>query len=142
MSLEALARAKFRLAEALVKVIAGHRDVRERTAFEQALMFPQSGLAFETSADHAVVFDETRYPYNQPYNGATEFRKHFARISGDLEAKGEEHDCAVHIDRHPNVEAWARNTVRQPNSFWLQSSLDRFYPDFVCKLNDGRVVVI
>lgn len=141
MSLEALARAKFRLVDALVKVIAAHRDERERTAFEQAVMFPQSGLDFETSADHALVFDETRYSYNQPYKGSTDFKKHFARVIGDLEAKGEEHDCAVHIDRHPDVKVWARNTVRQPNSFWLQSSPNRFYPDFVCKLNDGRVVV-
>src|SRR5258707_4264430 len=36
-----LARAKFRLVEALVKVIAKHRDTREATAFEKAL-FPQS----------------------------------------------------------------------------------------------------
>ena len=142
MSLEALARAKFRLADALVHVIAAHREARERTTFEQAVMFPQSGLAFETSADHAVIFDETRYSYNQPYKGATEFRKHFARVIGDLEARGEEHDCAIHIDRHPDVKVWARNTVRQPNSFWLQSSPNRFYPDFVCKLHDGRVIVV
>ena len=142
MSLEALARAKFRLVDAVVRVITAHREERERTAFEQAVMFPQSGLDFETSANHAVVFDETRYSYNQPYKGATEFRKHFARVIGDLEARGEEHDCAVHTDRHPDVKVWARNTVRQPNSFWLQSSPNRFYPDFVCKLNDGRVAVI
>jgi type III restriction enzyme len=35
-----------------------------------------------------------------------------------------------------------RNTVRQPNSFWLQTSSDKFYPDFVALLNDGRVLVI
>ena len=40
------------------------------------------------------------------------------------------------------VKVWARNTVRQKNSFWLQTSSDKFYPDFVCKLHDGRVLVI
>ena len=35
-----------------------------------------------------------------------------------------------------------RNTVRQPNSFWLQTSSDKFYPDFVALLNDGRVLVV
>ena len=63
MSLEALARAKFRLVEALVKVIDEHRDVREQTAFDQAL-FPQSGLELETSADEKLVFSESRYSYN------------------------------------------------------------------------------
>jgi hypothetical protein len=44
--------------------------------------------------------------------------------------------------RHKNVEAWVRNTVRQPNSFWLQTSSDKFYPDFVVLLTDGRVAVV
>lgn len=142
MPLEALARAKFRLVDALVKVIAVHRDERERTAFRQAVMFPQSGLEFETSADHALILDENSYAYNQPYSGATVFQKHPARVVGDLEARGEEHDCAVHIDRLPEVKFWARNTVRQQNSFWLQTSSDKFYPDFVCKLHDGRVLAV
>ncbi|MDQ6702788.1 MAG: DEAD/DEAH box helicase family protein [Pseudomonadota bacterium] len=101
MTLEALARAKFRVADALVKVIAWHRDERERTAYEQALMFPQSGLEFETSADRALIFNENFYAYNQPYRGATVFQKHFARVIGDLEARGEEHECAVYIDGCP-----------------------------------------
>jgi type III restriction enzyme len=87
-------------------------------------MFPQSGLEFATSADHALVFDENSYAYNQPHNGATVFQKHFARVVGDLEARGEEHDCALHIDRLLEVKVWARNTVRQKNSFWLQTSSD------------------
>lgn len=142
MTLEAIARAKFRVVDALVKVIAAHRDERERTAYEQALMFPQSGLEFETSADRALIFNENFYAYNQPYRGANVFQKHFARVIGDLEARGEEHECAVYIDRLPEVKVWARNTVRQMNSFWLQTSSDKFYPDFVCKLQDGRVLVI
>jgi type III restriction enzyme len=142
MTLEALARAKFRVVDALVKVIAWHRDERERAAYEETLMFSQSGLEFETSADHALIFNENGYAYNQPYRGATVFQKHFARVIGDLKADGEEHECAVHIDRLREVKVWARNTVRQKNSFWLQTSSDKFYPDFVCKLHDGRVLVI
>jgi type III restriction enzyme len=140
-TMEALARAKFRVVDALVKVIAAHRDERERTAFVPTL-FPQSGLEFKTSAERALTFDENGCAYNQPYRGATVFQKHFARVIGDLEARGEEHECAVHIDRLPEVKIWARNTVRQMNSFWLQTSSDKFYPDFVCKLHDGRVLVV
>ncbi|MGA7383709.1 MAG: hypothetical protein WBW81_03115 [Methylocella sp.] len=105
-------------------------------------MIPQSGLDFETSADHALIFNENFYAYHQPYRGATVFQKHFARVVGDLATDGEEHECAVHIDRLPEVKVWARNTVRQMNSFWLQTSSDKFYPDFVCKLQDGRVLVV
>jgi len=42
----------------------------------------------------------------------------------------------------PQVKVWARNTVGQMNSFWLQTSGGKFYPDFVCELQDGRVLVI
>ncbi len=141
MSLEALARAKFRLVEALVKLIDEHRDVREQTAFDQAL-FPQNGLELETGADEKLVFSENRYSYNQPYRGSVEFKKHFARIIGDLDSKGEEHDCAVYIDRLTDVKTWARNTSQKQNSFWIQGSPNKFYPDFVAELNDGRILVV
>lgn len=141
MGIEALARAKFRLVEAFVCVIAKHRAIREATAFERAL-FPQSGLEFETSSDVELLFDEDGYAYNRPYKGGTEFKKHLFRVVGDLDADGEEFDCAVCLDRCKNVKAWVRNTVRQPQSFWLQTSSDKFYPDFVALLDDGRVLVV
>ncbi|WP_045838208.1 DEAD/DEAH box helicase [Hyphomicrobium sp. 99] len=141
LGIEGLARAKFRLVEALVKVIAKHRDLREATAFERAL-FPRSGLDFETSSDLELVFDESRYGYNQPYKGGTDFKKHLFRVIGDLEPSGEEYECAVYLERHKGVKAWVRNTSRQPHSFWLQTSSDKFYPDFLALLNDGRVLVV
>ncbi len=141
LGLEELARAKFRLVEALIKVIASYRDKREATAFERAL-FPQSGLEFETSADLALVFDESRYGYRQPYKGGTSFKKHLFRLVGDLENSGEEYECAVHLERHASVKAWVRNTAQQPHSFWLQTASDKFYPDFVALLHDGRILVV
>ena len=141
MGIEELARANFRLVDAFVKAIAKHRDIREASAFERAL-FPQSGLEFQTSSDVALIFDESRYGYNQPYKGPTEFRKHLISVIGDLESSGEEYECAVFLDRNPNFKAWVRNTSRQPHSFWLQTSSDKFYPDFVVLLNDGRILVL
>ena len=141
LGLEGLARAKFRLVEALIKVIAKHRDKREVTAFERAL-FPQSGLEFETSADLELVFDESHYGYRQPYKGGTTFNKHLFRVIGDLESSGEEYECAVYLERLGAVKAWVRNTSQQPGSFWLQTASDKFYPDFVALLYDGRVLVV
>lgn len=140
LGLEGLARSKFRLIEALVKTIAKHRDAREAAAFERAL-FPQSGLDFETSSTLELVFEESRYAYRQPYKGGTNFKKHQFRVIGDLETSGEEYDCAVYIENHPEIQAWVRNTV-QPSSFWLQTSSDKFYPDFVVLLKDGRILVV
>ncbi|HBF31519.1 DEAD/DEAH box helicase family protein [Rhizobium sp.] len=141
MSLEALARAKFRLVEALVKVIAKHRDHRQTQAFQQ-VVFPQSGLDFRTNADLELVFEENRYAYREPYKGRTDFKKHLFRVIGDLESTGEEHECAVYLERMPEVKAWVRNTSQQPNSFWLQTATDKFYPDFVALLADGRYLVV
>jgi type III restriction enzyme len=141
LGLEGLARAKFRLVEALIKAIAKHRSKREATAFERAL-FPQSGLEFETSSDLELVFDESRYSYRQPYKGGTTFKKHLFRVIGDLESSGEEYDCAVYLERLAAVKAWVRNTSQQPGSFWLQTASDKFYPDFVALLNDGRALVV
>lgn len=141
LGVEGLARAKFRLVEALVKVIAKHRDTREATAFQRALI-PQSGLEFETSSVLDLVFEESRYAYNQPYKGGTDFRKHLFRVVGDLEPTGEEYECAVHLERSPAVKNWVRNTSRQPHSFWLQTSSDKFYPDFVAQTHDGRSLVV
>ena len=141
LALETLARAKFKLVEALVKVIARHRDHREATAFVKAL-FPQSGLDFKTSADIELVLDESRYGYRQPYKGGTQFRKHLFRVIGDLEPTGEEYECALYLERMPQVKAWVRNTSQQPNSFWLQTATDKFYPDFLALLDDGRIVVV
>ncbi|MEF2549064.1 DEAD/DEAH box helicase family protein [Aurantimonas sp. E1-2-R+4] len=141
VGIEGLARAKFRLVEALVKVIAAHRDAREAAAFDRAL-FSQDALEFQTSSDVELVFDENRYGYNQPYRGGTDFKKHLFRVVGDLDTSGEEYECAVHLERSADVKAWVRNTSRQPNSFWLQTSSDKFYPDFVALLNDGRALVV
>ena len=35
-----------------------------------------------------------------------------------------------------------RNVDRTHWSYWLPTSTDRFYPDFVAELNDGRVLIV
>jgi type III restriction enzyme len=60
-----------------------------------------------------------------------------------LKPEGEEFDCAVEIDRSKAVKVWVRNIAkRQDSSFWLQTSSDRFYPDFVAQLHDGRTLAV
>ena len=56
---------------------------------------------------------------------------------------GEEEVFAKYIDDLDEVEFWVRNIERAPKySFWLQTSTDRFYPDFIVKLKSGSVLVI
>ncbi len=54
----------------------------------------------------------------------------------------EEADCAVLLDSLPEVEFWVRNLERDRYAFWLQTPTDKFYPDFVAMLKDGRFLVI
>jgi type III restriction enzyme len=55
----------------------------------------------------------------------------------------EEEPVAVLIDNMPEVRHWVRNLVRQPVcSFWLPTPTDKFYPDFVAELHDGRYLVV
>ena len=35
-----------------------------------------------------------------------------------------------------------RNVARHRASFWLPTATDRFYPDFVAQLEDGRLLVV
>jgi type III restriction enzyme len=88
------------------------------------------------------TFDPVRYPYNRPYQGRYIFQKHYYPVVGDLRAEGEEFECARYIDTMDEVEFWVRNPERSRKGFSLQTSTDRFYPDFVCKLRDGRFLVI
>jgi hypothetical protein len=91
------------------------------------------------SSDISFVFNPNSYPYSVLYRGAYRFKKHYYKEVGDLKEQGEEFECARFLDELPEVEVWVRNLERSHNySFWLQTSSDKFYPDFVCKLEDGR----
>lgn len=46
------------------------------------------------------------------------------------------------LDEQPRVRQWVRNLDSDPVAgFWLPTSFGRFYPDFVCQLTDGCVLV-
>jgi len=41
------------------------------------------------------------------------------------------------------IKYWIRNLVKRDQaSFWLPLAHNKFYPDFVCELNDGRMLVV
>jgi type III restriction enzyme len=139
-SLDQLARFKYELRRALSEEIKSLRATREEGCFKA--FFAVDAQAFETSAELALLFDEQSYAYNQPYKGARKFNKHYFPIIGDLKPEGEEFRCAVFLDESRAVRYWVRNVDRKPNAFWLQLSGNRFYPDFVAMLTDGRIVVV
>ena len=137
---DVLARNKFDLRKALSQFIADLRKGREKDKY--AALFAANAEDFATHSDLSMIFDERTYAFNQPYAGATQFNKHYTPIVGDLKPNGEEFDCAVHLDRVEQVGYWIRNVESKKTSFWLQLPHQKFYPDFVAMLRDGRILVV
>lgn len=141
LGLSTLARAKFILAKVLAEKIKGYRLQAYGNGYQEMLFGPQA--AVETSYDYTFRFNPGVYPAHSFYSGDFRFSKHYYSVPGELEGGGEEYGCAVAIDSMPAVKYWVRNLSKQPEySFWLPTSSDRFYPDFVALLNDGRLLVV
>jgi type III restriction enzyme len=129
------------MAKAVEAKIAEHRRNHAKRAF-QAMLF-EGGAPIEVSPDLCFAYTEERYSPTWYYEGGFRFQKHYFRTIGELQSDGEEHDCAAFIDGMESVKRWVRNLERrQDDSFWLQTSSDRFYPDFVAELEDGRILVV
>lgn len=139
-SVDQLARYKYEIRRALAAQIEVLRTEREKASY--GALFSTDATKFATSSDLGIIFDDQTYAYNQPYKGARKFSKHYFPIIGDLKPQGEEFSCAVYLDEHKAVRYWVRNVDRKPNAFWLQLSKDKFYPDFVAMLMDGRTLAV
>lgn len=142
LTLEFLVRSKIQLRAAAEKKIDGNRKTAYQKAFSN-LLLPNSVTPLLVTPDICFSYDPHAYPYNTLYRGAYTFSKHYYPHIGNLKDDGEEFECAQFIDTLSEVEFWVRNIDRQPqHSFWIQTSTDRFYPDFVCKLKGGRILVV
>jgi len=140
--LSRLVHDKFRLRDALTKKIDAYRRDAHRRAF-QTLLLPGCETPIVVTPEICFTFNPKQYPFSRRYQGKYQFRKHFYDDIGDWAIEGEEFECAQFIDQLEEVETWVRNLERRPSaSFWLQTSTDKFYPDFVCKLKDGRFLVV
>jgi type III restriction enzyme len=60
----------------------------------------------------------------------------------DLKNDGEEFECAREIDLNAQVKLWVRNLVRHETSYSFPTATDRFYPDFLVELRDGRRMIV
>jgi type III restriction enzyme len=142
ISLDDLVKEKYRLRDAVAQRINEHRKKARKTSFES---FFKKDSKLEVSPNRVFEFSQDEYPcpVNSLHRGNHQFQNHYYKDIGDMKSTGEEFECAQFLDNMPEVEFWVRNLSRQPKfSFWLQTSSDRFYPDFVCKLKDGRILVV
>jgi len=107
-------------------------------AFQQQLFAPEE---LRAGADYPVFTFPEQYPVSSRYDGRKAFKKHYYRQIAAM--NGEEAECALVLDQHARVTHWIRNLEKQARSaFWLPTASDKFYPDFVAQLDDGRVLVV
>ena len=124
----------------LLKIEAGRERFREN--FYQLAFFSETAkIAMDFRTDFEFVegmyddqlFDPVGY----------EFTKHF--LGADKVGKmdtAEELACARELNRLEEIECWIRNIAKHPKSYRLPTAKDNFYPDFVCRLKDGRMLVV
>lgn len=140
--IEGLTQARFTLARALEAKAAELRDAAALREFRQQVL--DGSWAVEPDWTRPHLFEPGRYPApaGSRYAGRYEFRKHFYPVIADLKDAGEEFLCAQLIDMHPQVKHWVRNLDVAPAGFWLPTSRQRFFPDFVAELADGRIALL
>lgn len=144
-TLTGLVRHQHELARAISNDIATRMANARKRGFAAALALDMfSEPEGETAFRHSFRFHPDRYPARPPYySGSVRFKKHYYPLIHDLRDGGEEWECAVAIEALRNVKYWVRNIPQdRVNSFWLPTSSDYFYPDFVCELTDGRLFVV
>jgi len=139
LSLEQLVAKRFRLRDAVAQKIRGLRNAAAKTAYAQMLL-PDCATPLEVSPELCFTFPLNQYPAPAVYDGPIRFNNHYYEIPAAMNK--EEAECAAFIDSLPAVEFWVRNLERDRYAFWLQTSTDKFYPDFVAKLTDGRFLVV
>lgn len=137
ISLSTLIMRKFLLAKAIDNKINDYRKTVFSKGYQQTLF--DNLIPVETSFDFSFKFGQY-YPAREKYTGRKSFNKHFYPIIAGM--NGEEVDCAIEIDIMPEVKYWVRNIEHHPMAFNLPTSTDKFYPDFVTLLNDGRLYAI
>ncbi|MDA8230642.1 MAG: DEAD/DEAH box helicase family protein [Magnetospirillum sp.] len=144
LHLNALMRCKFILARKVRDKIDALRMAARAGAYQQFLFAPEAKVG--ATFDHAFEFRSGMYADVRRYHGRLKFRKHFLGPENvpafDGKAGGEEEICAGVIDSIAEVKYWVRNVSQHKDSFYLPTATDRFYPDFIALLEDGRLLVV
>lgn len=139
---------RFRIMDKLLDHI---RDGRVKAKQDcHRLLFQESSDVYAYTDDgHMLEFREDMFDDEPLYKGSYQFSKHYTgadkvpAFDGKNDGtEGEEFRCAQVLDSIPQVSYWVRNVARKPGSFSLPLSHDRFYPDFVAVLKDGRILVV
>jgi type III restriction enzyme len=139
VKLPVIVRRRHRLAEVLRTRLADHGRRQTRRATDW--LIDNRPESIRTSAEHAVLVEEQDYAPSRLHPATHQFQRHAFDLM--FEMGQEEAECARHIDSHPNVARWIRNTEHATQGgFWLPKSPGKFFPDFIVELKDGRIVLV
>ena len=145
MSLARVNRQKFLLRNLINDQINSLRNNAIIKEYQQFLFGEGNDKRVRISSEYQFEFHPDAYAPHHDYEGQYgdyAFQKHYYPRMGDFDSR-EEYLCACWLDRQKEIEFWVRNLVRKDgSSFFLQNATGRFYPDFVCKLTDGRILVV
>ena len=141
-------RQKFLLRGLLESRIRALRKSAVEQAFQQALFGEDRGERVKVGGEFQVVFDPLAYAPNSDYAGKYgdyDFLHHYYGRIGDFDSR-EEFECACWLDQQAakgRLRFWVRNLVnKRGSSFFLQKADGRFYPDFICVLPTGEILVV
>lgn len=138
-----LARVRHLLAQRVSARIEDLRTAAAERQFKQLVL--DGGWDISAASSQCFEFRQGNYAVSaiDRYKGKWRFNKHFYPVVAKLEDGTEEFKCAVMIDSHPKVKHWVRNLERDvEGAFWLPTSRGKFFPDFICELNHGRILVV
>jgi type III restriction enzyme len=133
---------KYLLEEKIRAKLDEYRIKAASNGLEALLDLPELDSAITWEASFSFSKDRCPYPRGEDASSYG-FSKHFFPVVDNLSRDGEEYACAKEIDALDEVETWVRNVPpRHQWCFRLPTSRDNFYPDFVARLKDGRILVV
>ncbi len=138
-------RRKFYIRNLIAEEVSALRKEAVKKECQTFLFGAEKEKRVRVGTEYEFEFHPDAYSPLKLYDGKYgdhDFEKHYYPKIGDFDSK-EEYACACWLDRQAEVKFWVRNLVRRNGmSFFLQKAGDRFYPDFICKLEDGRILAV
>jgi len=141
-------RQKFLIRLLLEQRIKALRIAAVKQAYQQTLFGAENETRVAVDERYCFEFHPQGYAPSRDYDGRFgqfDFRKHYYGRIGDFDSR-EEFECACWLDiqaQKGRISFWVRNLVRKEGcSFFLQKADGRFYPDFLCQLTDGTILIV
>jgi type III restriction enzyme len=121
------------------------RTAAKEQAFQLTLFSDGKEERVKVGEDYEYEFHPDHYSPGSIFARGGEMRHHYYPQVGGFDS-AEEEACAWHLEHlcdTNRLSFWVRNLTRKGSaSFFLQKASDRFYPDFIAKLSDGRTLLV